>query len=80
MIRYTLKLFTAGQEADGVHSVHDRLTQWKPVPDAIAITWPVPLVTVIVPMRSPPCVGVNVTLIVHDAPPPSDAGQVFVCP
>lgn len=36
------------------------------------------LVAVTVAVRFPACVGVNVTLIVHEARPPSEAGQLLV--
>lgn len=63
-----------------MHSLQVRLTQWNPVPDSATVVWLAPLVTVRLPPREPPCVGVNVTLIVQVAKPASEAGQLFVCP
>ena len=52
-----------------------------PVPVRLAVCVPLGAlsVTVIVPVRAPATVGVNVTLMVQFAPAAKDAPQVFVC-
>lgn len=80
--RYTLKLLTAGQDGEGEHSVQVSATQWNPVPirDTVTVLAGAAPVTVSVPERFPPCVGVKVTLIMQLARPFSTPGQLFVWP
>ena len=80
VIRYTLKLFTAGHMGDGVHSVQVTLTQWNPVPVRGIVMGLAPLIIGRVPDRLPAAVGVNVTFMVHEPGPDSIAGQLFVWP
>ena len=71
--RYTLKLLTVGQDAEGVHSVQVKFTQWNPWPVTVTVT-ELPgagMVTTTVVVRLPPWVGVKVTATVQLEFPPS---------
>jgi hypothetical protein len=59
--------------------VESPIAGWMPVPDRLIVCGlPTPFdVTVILPVRVPAAVGVNVTLMVHAVSIGSDAAQVF---
>jgi hypothetical protein len=59
--------------------VESPIAGWMPVPERLIVCGlPTPFeVTVMLPVRVPAAVGVNVTLIVHVVSIGSDAAQVF---
>ena len=82
VIRYTLKLFTAGHIGPGAHSLHVKFTQWNPVPIKFIVSefaGATPF-TVKVAVRFPPCAGVKLTFTVQVESAPIIPPQEFVCP